>query len=79
MLATYNINEYPLLAIEPGMQQELFNVAENDNDSLRAIKYANAYLHITGFKLEAIHTPEDIDTILYGFEGFLIKNTELNR
>lgn len=77
MLATYNINEYPLLAIEPGMQQELFNVAENDNDSLRAIKYANAYLHITGFKLEAIHTPEDIDTILYGFEGFLIKNTEL--
>ncbi|WP_248767680.1 hypothetical protein [Pseudomonas sp. MWU12-2345] len=76
MLATYHINEFPLLAIEPGMQEKLFRIAKNEKNSLSAIKYLNAYLHVTNFRLDAISTLEDIDTVLYGFEGFLIKETE---
>jgi hypothetical protein len=80
MIATPYLNQYPVVAIDYDIVRNLTAICdtEKDNRALRTVSMLNAFLDITNQSLSrrSIRKPEDIDELLYGFEGFLNSHTD---
>lgn len=80
MIATQSLWQYPLIAIDNDVARDLTVIcdAEKDNRAIRTLPLLNAFLDVTNQSLgrRSIYSPNHIDELLYGYEGFLFRYTD---
>jgi len=78
MIASTNLLEFPIRAISKYLLEKMSFIADGENHKCRVIAFINAYLEVVGFRLdEPPETLDDIDELLYGFEGYIQVETGL--
>lgn len=80
MIATQNLWQFPMTAINSDVARDLTAIceAEKDNRAIRTLPLLNAFLDVTGQSLrhKDIYELDHIEAILFGYEGFLFEYTD---